>query len=737
MNGILLKTFLSIIIFGFGIFGSSQDTWWKLSEFDNANSVILMDEGMNHSVYGKTIDGWIYRTSEDLNAWIPFQNIPDGAGINIIRSSETQTRVYATTSTWGLLYTDNFGANWGIQNFGLNSPSTGLVPPISNLEIQDSKVMACFTSFLPNGEPDVKIYFSADGAANYQFTGTLNALMYESRFTGNNREIITATNKGIFHKSDITSGNWQLIGFSGQDVINLEFKDQKIYAAVFDGTKSSVFSSSDLGNNWNEIQEIPFMEIISELKFDAENQILYVSSEEGVFKWQNNNWNQLNEISNAEAIAVSSNGKTMFSGRRILGTKLYDSSSNQTNSVSEGLKLNFKDAVFSNDDQLYLSSNFSNILSKYDLNSFNWESQPVPPGQPEFLVIHSLNKSNEGQCLIGMNGFLVETENSGNQFHIIGDNSSAPIDPVYGIFNALETYSNNKGIYVRQHSIQKTLNFTPDRGQNWEIIDPLSGGFDFFLIDQILANGESVYFLGRTASNQNTLIQTQDNGTSWHEIDLSGITAQKIFADQNDNLFIYSNSDKLFRMNESGQNWTEIPLNLGNNPNKNLEVVFDNENRLYVLFSGTLEPIENEGIYRENLDGSFEFIAFPNENGTIPMQELSFNSENIPFAISNLTNGNEASGVYYFHDEEILSTENLTDNSKFEIYPNPVQNELFVQSNNIKISNVVIFDAMSRAIFSDYSENKINVKNYPSGIYFIKVYLENGEVFSKKFIIQK
>jgi len=96
---------------------------------------------------------------------------------------------------------------------------------------------------------------------------------------------------------------------------------------------------------------------------------------------------------------------------------------------------------------------------------------------------------------------------------------------------------------------------------------------------------------------------------------------------------------------------------------------------------------------------------------------------------------------------EDITDESVTNNSTVlvsineignitSIYPNPVSDYLFVESNNA-IENITIIDMLGKTIFKDENINskilKIDISNFESGIYFIKV---NNNIYSEKLIIQ-
>ena len=66
--------------------------------------------------------------------------------------------------------------------------------------------------------------------------------------------------------------------------------------------------------------------------------------------------------------------------------------------------------------------------------------------------------------------------------------------------------------------------------------------------------------------------------------------------------------------------------------------------------------------------------------------------------------------------------------SSIAVYPNPATTEVTVKSNN-NIKSIQLYDVQGRIItasLTDTLESKIDVSNYGSGIYFIKIITEKG-----------
>lgn len=72
------------------------------------------------------------------------------------------------------------------------------------------------------------------------------------------------------------------------------------------------------------------------------------------------------------------------------------------------------------------------------------------------------------------------------------------------------------------------------------------------------------------------------------------------------------------------------------------------------------------------------------------------------------------------------------------IFPNPTTNFLYLQLENsdLKVLKITIFDNVGKAILDQPFQKEINVANFTSGIYFLKIITKNG-IVSRKFLVEK
>ncbi|MFT6246747.1 MAG: hypothetical protein ACJAXI_003530, partial [Crocinitomicaceae bacterium] len=76
-------------------------------------------------------------------------------------------------------------------------------------------------------------------------------------------------------------------------------------------------------------------------------------------------------------------------------------------------------------------------------------------------------------------------------------------------------------------------------------------------------------------------------------------------------------------------------------------------------------------------------------------------------------------------------------NALVKLYPNPVQNELFVESKDEQITEMTILDYSGRVVkvITNTNANSIDVSELNQGVYLLKVSTGNG-VSTKRFIKQ-
>ncbi len=148
---------------------------------------------------------------------------------------------------------------------------------------------------------------------------------------------------------------------------------------------------------------------------------------------------------------------------------------------------------------------------------------------------------------------------------------------------------------------------------------------------------------------------------------------------------------------------------------------------------------------------NFPNINLPDSNSNEPASHGYIQYKIKPKAGTQITSSfdNTASIYFDFNAPVVTNTTHTTfttgighlavDSWQLSVYPNPFSNEFTVDSKQLAGSTITISDILGRTIYSEQTNQKsvsINLKSISSGIYFIKVQLQNGELHVKKIVKQ-
>jgi hypothetical protein len=76
------------------------------------------------------------------------------------------------------------------------------------------------------------------------------------------------------------------------------------------------------------------------------------------------------------------------------------------------------------------------------------------------------------------------------------------------------------------------------------------------------------------------------------------------------------------------------------------------------------------------------------------------------------------------------SIKDISLNKAWEIYPNPTNGKLYIESGGLQIEKVEIFDITGRTVFTSY-ETTIDLSQLSPGTYFVKLKTDRGELTKK------
>ncbi|MFA7445709.1 MAG: T9SS type A sorting domain-containing protein [Flavobacteriaceae bacterium] len=734
------KIILTALLFLFITTAQSQQTWQKLSGFNNANSAIWMATG-NGLTYAITADRWIYYTDASVQVWEPFITVPDFYNVGSIKASQTTSRVFCLTSSSGLAYTDNFGQSWESTTVGSVNGQSGFSPLILAYGLHNTKIIASTIGPI-TGDIQNNLFISTNNGVSFAQIGTLN--FYPTNFHFIDEDIVVSNSaSGVFKTDNVNSGVWTLLGFEGLEVTDLEVNENVMYASVLEAAgNGNVYKTEDGGQNWTLLNGIPENSGVSKLAFDWENNRLFATTTSGVHAFINNNWTTVSPVDKAHEIITTANNSVVFGGVRVNGVHKISNSSLSVEQINEGLILPADYMVVSDDNQIYTASFRTAFLSKFNLDEPGWETFDLFEDLVSTNIL-ALEKSPDGQCVIGGMHYIAQTENQGANINILASTQTAPLAPVYDILFPQKMFVGNNGsIAMLQHQVQTHIDYSPDMGNSWEVLFETVIGVSpgFLSVNKVCSGTQTHFILGLSNQTaQATVIASTDQGNSWTILPNAPETIRNIFIDKEDTLYVVSTAS-VFRWDATTQNWITLNINTGQtSPNKNVELAFDSQNKLHVLVRSTLTPFAEEGIYipSDNQD-EFIHVPFPTINGEqVPMKRLAFAGNDIPIMMTDVaTNDPALTGFYYYSSESLLSTDNEVAKLNLKIYPNPASDEVYITGLENQTINGAIYSLTGQHISVKIQNGKIDIQNLSSGFYILNFDFE-GNRYQFKIIVKK
>lgn len=288
-----------------------------------------------------------------------------------------------------------------------------------------------------------------------------------------------------------------------------------------------------------------------------------------------------------------------------------------------------------------------------------------------------------------------------------------------------------------------------DGGKNWEM---QTGPFSSYLNDVFFVT-ESIVFC---AGSQGTILKSTDGGNSWQKMNSgSGLTLQSIFF-VNDTIGVvvggFPSSPLILKTKDGGLSWNPVT-----SPSNNYlqSVFFTNQETGYIAgWGGEILKTDDGGETWENqnsvsMSGNME-ITFTNENTgyivggsmdqsliqkTIDAGEtwldispniskgflgLSFPSFNVGYVV-----GSAGTVVKTETGGTITSINNIVFTNDFEVFPNPTNGIITIQSNNTVLPfKVKVFEPSGKVIFETNvgtGNSIVDLSNVQSDIYFVEI----------------
>jgi hypothetical protein len=271
-----------------------------------------------------------------------------------------------------------------------------------------------------------------------------------------------------------------------------------------------------------------------------------------------------------------------------------------------------------------------------------------------------------------------------------------------------------------------------DLGDTWSFV-----GSDF-------TNGASLRQLAIAPSNSgyiyastNDYLWLKTDVADWVQVTIPGGVSRitEIVVDNYDPNIVYICSSgfidgqKVFKSVDAGSTWENISYDLPNLPAYSLSLIDDqlgtSESGLFVGTIGSVFYLP---------EGGTNWRKY----GCLPATQVS--DIEIQYSSEKIFIGTYGRGMFEapLDNFQLLNSEEVALDNQLTIFPNPASMEIMVQT-DLSFKSLVIYDQFSRKVNS-LSGNSIgsvlDLKYLSAGVYFLNFTLEDGQVITKKLVVE-
>jgi hypothetical protein len=132
-------------------------------------------------------------------------------------------------------------------------------------------------------------------------------------------------------------------------------------------------------------------------------------------------------------------------------------------------------------------------------------------------------------------------------------------------------------------------------------------------------------------------------------------------------------------------------------------------------------------------------LLFPTETETVNRYQWWSNDPSVKFMLAELemdSLNNNVEFVTFLTIPQVTAVSNLQSN-KINVYPNPTSKDLMITTNLINCSYNLIDVKGSKLLCNAFNNSTIiDLSSYSSGTYFLQIYTEEGDVITKKVVVE-
>lgn len=342
-----------------------------------------------------------------------------------------------------------------------------------------------------------------------------------------------------------------------------------------------------------------------------------------------------------------------------------------------------------------------------------YDGQPFPADQYTYIVEGIVDGKSQQQLVSGTPVFGGEAVNAivpGNYtIETIAPGNLELTDNNYSLNMDVSTFE--KGVLTIE-CIPVTLTAQPENASicigsehtlTAEVLGSISS-YQWYFNDQAIAGADKV----------NYTITDAKSGTDYgdYKLEVQGFCSPKIFTDVA-RIWIADSISRPFILDIPDIAYTgqRTRLHIGQSYGYN-----DVTNYIWT-FGQPHEELDMEGESAHTI-----YVTFDNETD---LQKISLMMEHAcgPYIVSKDIKIQNSTAIAAIKDK-----------TKTSIYPNPVERELRIKNEEVRIESVVVTDINGRSVYQAYPESMeytINVESWPKGTYLVRIITKTGTITQK------
>lgn len=324
--------------------------------------------------------------------------------------------------------------------------------------------------------------------------------------------------------------------------------------------------------------------------------------------------------------------------------------------------------------------------------------------------LYMLSFANKDTGLVIVtNNYAYFTNNGGKTF-----SKENWVVPIIGHEQSYDYFMVNRNIIYTVGSKTKVTK-TIDGGNFWKPYEDFN--FSNSINDITCLGADTCFACGDVAK----IIKTVDGGITWID--------QEVLLNNNFNVVTFLNANYgfiggqngiLIKTTDGGKNWKELNSKL----NKSIITI-------YFLDKLIGYAASNDGIISKTVDGGESWNLINTNTQTFYyINKIFFKDNTTIFALID-------SEIYEFDLSKVISTKMdfEVDNNNYQVYPNPVNNFLYISGTLNTIETIELLDISGKTLIiaNNYKEKGIFVNQLNSGIYLLKI-TSNKKIITKKIL---